>query len=190
MADQPTPPEPAVPEPARPAPSMRRLLPPRGRLTIDVGKMRDRIGMVETALYLIVGVFLIAAGGLILFDTGQGFIQGMSSHQAAGALGLRVLDRVLLLLIVAELLFTLQLVIARGEIATEPFLFIGIIAVVRRVVVITAQVEKLPQGGRALTNFLMELGLLALLVVAFSVSIYLIRRGAAAEHLAGIDHHG
>lgn len=38
------------------------------------------------------------------------------------------------LLIVAELLFTLQLVIARGVIATEPFLFIGIIAVVRRVV--------------------------------------------------------
>lgn len=53
----------------------------------------------------------------------------------------------LLLLIIAELLYTLQLVVARGEIATEPFLFIGIIAVVRRVVVITAEIEKLPAGG-------------------------------------------
>jgi len=101
-----------------------------------------------------------------------------------------VLDRILLLLIVAELLFTLQLVISRGEIATEPFLFIGIIAVVRRVVVITAEVEKLPQEGRALTNFLFELGLLALLVVAFSVSIYLIRRGAAAERAVGMHAEG
>ena len=99
-----------------------------------------------------------------------------------------MLDRILLLLIVAELLFTLQLVISRGEIATEPFLFIGIIAVVRRVVVITAEVENLPEDSRALTNFLLELGLLALLVVAFSVSIYLIRRGAAAERMAGMHN--
>ncbi|MDQ2760309.1 MAG: hypothetical protein M3Y17_07695 [Actinomycetota bacterium] len=48
-------------------------------------------------------------------------------------------------------------------------------------VVITAQLENLPQQGRALTNFLFELGLLALLVIAFGAAIFLIRRGAAAE---------
>ena len=180
MAEEPTPPEPLS----------RRLRPSRQRLTLDVDKMRDRIGMVETGLYLIVGVFLVAAGGLILFDTLRGLIEGLIDHDPAGELGLRVLDRILLLLIVAELLFTLQLVISRGEIATEPFLFIGIIAVVRRVVVITAEVEKLPQEGRALTNFLFELGLLALLVVAFSASIYLIRRGAAAERAVGMHAEG
>lgn len=147
---------------------------------LSLESMRSRIGMVEDALYLIVGLFLVVAGALILFDTVQGFLQGIG-HHSGSELGLRVLDRVLLLLIVAELLFTLQLVIARGEIATEPFLFIGIIAVVRRVVVITAEVENLPQEGRELTNFLFELGLLAVLVVAFGVAIYLIRRGAAAE---------
>lgn len=51
---------------------------------------------------------------------------------------------------------------------------------------ITAEIEHLPQQGRALTNFLFELGLLALLVVAFGIAIYLIRRGAAAEHMAGM----
>lgn len=127
------------------------------------------------------GVLLVLAGGLILWDTLTGLVDGLQAHKTTSELGLRVLDRVLLLLIVAELLFTLQLVIARGAIATEPFLFIGIIAVVRRVVVITAQVENLPQGGRALTNLLLELGLLAVLVIAFSVAIFLIRKGAAAE---------
>lgn len=170
--------EPTVPEPPR-----RRLR--AQRLALDLDKMRARISMAETALYLIVGVFLVVAGGLILFDAVHGLIDGLGANEAASKLGLRVLDRVLLLLIVAELLFTLQLVIARGEIATEPFLFIGIIAAVRRVVVITAEIEKLPQGGRALTNFLLELGLLALLVVAFGVAIFLIRRGAAAERMAG-----
>ncbi|MDQ2760308.1 MAG: hypothetical protein M3Y17_07690 [Actinomycetota bacterium] len=83
------------------------------------------IGLVETALYVVVGLLLFAAGVFILVDTLTGFISGLRSHQAASGLGLRILDRVLLLLIVAELLFTLQLVIARGEIAAEPFLFMG-----------------------------------------------------------------
>ena len=57
---------------------------------------------------------------------------------------------------------TLRLIIDRGEISAEPFLFIGIIAVVRRVVVITAETEALSREGRVLTNFLLELGLLSL----------------------------
>ncbi len=43
-------------------------------------------------------------------------------------------------------------------------------------VVITAEVEGLPQEGRALTNFLLELGLLSLLVIAFALSIYRVTR--------------
>lgn len=161
-------------------PALRRLRPQRLRFSLE--KTRDLIGLVETILYVIVGVLLVLAGGLILWDTLTGFVDGLQAHKTTSELGLRVLDRVLLLLIVAELLFTLQL--ARGELATEPFLFIGIIAVVRRVVVITAQVENLPQGGRALTNLLLELGLLAVLVIAFGVAIFLIRKGAAAERAA------
>lgn len=63
-------------------------------------------------------------------------------------------------------------------------MFIGIIAVVRRVVVITAEDEHLPEDERVLTNLLLELGLLGLLVVAFGTAIYPVRRGAAAARRA------
>ncbi|HWC25671.1 MAG TPA: phosphate-starvation-inducible PsiE family protein [Solirubrobacteraceae bacterium] len=162
--------------------NLGRARPRRLRFSID--RTRSLIGLVETTLYIIVGVLLVAAGAMILWDTIAGFVAGMRESVAMSDLGLRFLDRVLLLLIVAELLYTLQLVIARGQIAAEPFLFIGIIAAVRRVVVITAEIEHLPQEGRALTNFLLELGLLALLVIAFGIAIYFIRRGAAAERAA------
>ena len=165
--------------------TFRRLRPRRFRFSVE--KTRSAIGVVETMLYVVVGALLAAAGAAILLDTITGFVDGLQAHAPAKDLGLRFLDRVLLLLIVAELLFTLQLVIARGQIATEPFLFIGIIAVVRHVIVISAEIEKLPQEGRALTNFLIELGLLALLVMAFGAAIYLIRRGAAAERAAQVD---
>lgn len=168
-------------EAQRPAggPRLRASRPRWFRLNVE--RTRKQIGTAETALYLVVGLLLLVAGLLILYDTGEGFIHGLQASETAADLGLRILDRVLLLLIIAELLYTLQLVIDRGEIAAEPFLFIGIIAVVRRVVVITAETEKLPENGRALTNFLFELGLLSILVIAFGVAIYLIRRSGAQD---------
>jgi uncharacterized membrane protein (DUF373 family) len=159
----------------------------RRTFKLNVERARNQIGAAETVLYVFVGIFLLLAGGLILLDTVKGFLDGVSDGDGSLELGLRVLDRILLMLIIAELLYTLQLVIARGEIAAEPFLFIGIIAVVRRVVVITAETEKLPEGGRALTNFLLELGLLSLLVIAFGLAIYLIRKGAAEERESQAD---
>lgn len=49
----------------------------------------------------------------------------------------------------------------------------------RRVVAVTAQAERLPEDERALTNFLLELGLLSVLAVAFALAIYLLRRSDA-----------
>jgi len=126
-----------------PEPGRRRIL--GRRFAFELERTRGQIAAVETGLYLLVGLLLVVAGALILFDIVEGFVSQLRAGEGAIELGLRVLDRVLLLLIIAELLFTLQLVLDRGEIATEPFLFIGIIAVVRRVVVITAEVEGLPQ---------------------------------------------
>ena len=87
-----------------------------------------------------------------------------------------VLDWILLLLIIAELAYTLRFVLRTHKIAVEPFLFIGLIAVVRRILIVTAQFERLPSGGRILTNFLLELGLLGFLALTLAVAVRLIRR--------------
>ena len=136
------------------------------------------IGWVQEAIYIAVGVLLATAGILVIVGTVDGVIQGIDANDDAVLIGLQVLDRVLLLLIVAELLHTLALVLYEGEIHAEPFLLIGLIAVVRRVVVITAKVEQIP-SGQQLHNFLLELGVLAGLALAFGAAIYLLRRGEA-----------
>jgi len=68
-------------------------------------------------------------------------------------------------------------VLRTHEIAVEPFLFIGLIAVVRRILIVTAQFERPPAGGRALTNLLLELGLLGFLALALSLAVFLVRHG-------------
>ncbi|MGO9961215.1 MAG: phosphate-starvation-inducible PsiE family protein [Solirubrobacteraceae bacterium] len=130
----------------------------------------------EESLYIIVGVLLLAAGVLVVVGTITGLIGSIQTHQSAVNIGVVLLDHVLLTLIVAELLHTLRFVVLRGEIVVEPFLFVGLIAVVRRILIITAELERQAPGGRALTNELLELGLLGVLTLALAIAIYLVRR--------------
>ena len=90
--------------------------------------------------------------------------------------GVFLLDRVLLLFIIAELLYTLRVVNFGGRILVEPFLFIGLIAIVRKVLVITAEAT---EAGRDTTAFLVQIGALAGLALMLSLSIYLLRRSAS-----------
>ena len=134
----------------------------------------------EVLLYAAVGLFLAAAAVLVLVGAGHGLVHGIVAGHGAVGLAVTVLDRILLTLIIAELVYTLRFVLRTHEIAVEPFLCIGLIAVVRRILIVTAQVERPPSGGRALTNLLLELGLLGFLALALSLAVFLVRRGRGA----------
>lgn len=130
----------------------------------------------ELVLYASVGLLLGVAGVLIIGGTVTGLVRDVGNGRSAIDVAIVVLDRVLLALIVGELLYTLRFVVRTHEIAVEPFLYIGIIAVVRRILIVTAQFERAPQSGRALTNTLLEFGLLGLLVPALAAAVFLVRR--------------
>jgi uncharacterized membrane protein (DUF373 family) len=149
------------------------------RLTKGV---RNALAWSEEALYITVGLLLLAAAVLVLVGTVSGLVSSIRTHQSAVNIGVVLLDHILLTLIVAELLHTLRFVVLRGEIVVEPFLFVGLIAVVRRILIITAELERQAPGGRTLTNQLLELGLLGVLTLALAIAIYLVRRGGPAGH--------
>ncbi len=157
-------------------PSHNKELEPRFARAI-----RNSLWGIEEMLYLVVGLLLLAAAVLVVIGTVTGLIDAIKTHQNAVNTGVVVLDRVLLILIVAELLHTLRFVVLRGQIVVEPFLFVGLIAVVRRILIITAELERQIPAGRALTNLLLELGLLGFLTLALAVAIYMVRRGGSEE---------
>ncbi|HZS24761.1 MAG TPA: phosphate-starvation-inducible PsiE family protein [Gaiellaceae bacterium] len=130
----------------------------------------------ELFLYVAVGALLAVAAAFVLIGTLAGLVREL--HHGAGAVDVAVvvLDRILLALIVAELVYTLRFVIRTHEIAVEPFLYIGLIAVVRRILVVTAEFEG-PHSGRAATNLLLEFGVLGLLVPGLASAVFLVRRG-------------
>lgn len=148
---------------------------PEERRSLDRSLLNGLVGF-EAFLYAAVALLLATAAVLILVGTVHELAHAVSTSAGAVDTGVTVLDRILLLLIIAELAYTLRFVLRTHKIAVEPFLFIGLIAVVRRILIVTAQFERLPSGGRVLTNFLLELGLLGFLALALAGAVRLIER--------------
>ncbi len=86
-----------------------------------------------------------------------------------------VLERMLLVFILLELAHSVHIVLREQTLVAEPFLIIGLIAVVRRILIITAEGKRFPLEGEEFTNLLLELGVLTALVVALAVALYFLR---------------
>ena len=145
-----------------------------GRFTLHVG-----IGRAESTIYVVAATLLVVGATFIVVGTITDLVEGSDSRAIADA-GVFLLDRVLLLFIIAELLYTLRVVNIGGRILVEPFLFIGLIAIVRKVLVLTAEVQ---EPGRDVTGFLVQIGAVAGLALVLSISIFMLRRSAAPAGL-------
>jgi uncharacterized membrane protein (DUF373 family) len=150
-------------------------LPRRGRpalrrrpIRLDAG-----LGRIEGLIYVVVAALLVVGAGFTLYGTVRDIIGGSKSRPVTDT-GVFVMERVLLLFIIAELLYTVRLIDFGGRILVEPFLFIGLIAVVRRILVVTAEVERRDGRGQAV-DLLIQLGTLGALALVLAASIYLLR---------------
>jgi uncharacterized membrane protein (DUF373 family) len=135
------------------------------------------LGRVEGLIYVVVAALLLVGAAITLVGTVRDLVEGGDSRPVADT-GIFVLERVLLLFIIAELLYTVRLIDFGGRILVEPFLFIGLIAVVRRILVITATAEG-EHGHRAVTDFVVQIGALGGLALVLALAIYLVRRSGA-----------
>src|ERR1700674_4790991 len=102
----------------------------RPRLSQRVGALVDSF---ETVVYAIAFLLLVAAAVLVVIGGVEAVVQAGSHKVNTLQGGVLVLDRVLMVLIIAEIAATLRAVLLYHEIAAEPFLFIGLIACVRRI---------------------------------------------------------
>jgi uncharacterized membrane protein (DUF373 family) len=141
------------------------------RLSHRVGALVDSF---ETIVYAIAFLLLVSAAVLVVIGGVQEVVQAATHKVGTLQGGVLVLDRVLLVLIIAEIAATLRGVLLYHEIAAEPFLFIGLIACVRRILIATAATEQV-HSDKDLNRLLLELGALGLLVIGIALAIFLVR---------------
>jgi uncharacterized membrane protein (DUF373 family) len=121
-----------------------------------------------------VGVVLVLLAAVLLVSGIVDFLDGANGSISAAAPAL--LDRVLLVLILIEIVHTVVLSLRAHRLVAQPFIVVGLIAVIRRILVV------LTPGGPPLGAA--ELGLLIGMVAVFVaglIAVSLVEKGADSD---------
>src|ERR1700722_17742816 len=147
----------------------------------------ESLSMVEVALYAAVGLILSLTALFALFTACQALWQGLSAEASAKTV-VEVIDRLLVVFMLVEILHTVRISIRSHTLVTEPFLIVGLIATIRRILVITLNAANLTNNanwtndGRAkLHASMLELALLGGTVIVLVLSIHILRKSKSPE---------
>ena len=146
----------------------------------DSGRLKEWLILLfnraEDIIYIGLGV-LLAVIALVLLGTELIYFAG---YLTAGTLGENIvflLDRILLIIIFVEVLYTVQVSFRQHVLRPEPFLVVGMIAVTRRILVLTAEMSKLAKETQTgFYNAMIELGLLTVLIIALVLCLRMLRQ--------------
>jgi uncharacterized membrane protein (DUF373 family) len=139
-------------------------------------------GQVEDYIYIVLGVVLALAAVLGIVSSSAALWSAVQQHGDSNSLVVTI-DRLLFVLMVVEILRTVRVSIRSGALVSEPFLVVGLIASIRRILVITLESSRATQQGNwtpeaqgHFNSTMLELGVLGGLILILVVSIYLLRR--------------
>ena len=97
-------------------------------------------------IYSILAALLFITALATIANAGKMLWEGLG-HWTIAAQTLLVLDQLLVVLMLVEILHTVRISIHSHILVTEPFLVVGLIASIRRILVITLEATNLTKGG-------------------------------------------
>jgi uncharacterized membrane protein (DUF373 family) len=127
----------------------------------------------EKAIYYGAALALLVTVGMLFVSVVASLLEVLEAGPLETAL--TILDRVLLIFIFVELLNTIEIFVRENEIVAGPFLLVGLIAVVRRILLLTAEAEQ-TIGTQEFRNLIIELGVLTVLVISLAAALYFTNR--------------
>ncbi|MET9692261.1 phosphate-starvation-inducible PsiE family protein [Streptomyces sp. NPDC006514] len=106
------------------------------------GRVQGLLQLLEDGIHLIVAALLVLLAGLLTVGVVQDIVRSIQGPYREETVVLSALDNSLVLFIVAELLHTVRLTIRNQTLDAEPFLVVGLVAGIRKVLIVTAEAEK------------------------------------------------
>src|ERR1700716_3087858 len=142
------------------------------------GHIARAFSLVEDVVYVGMGILLAySACALLVIGAMDLWRASFARQPLQGVIGL--LDRTLLVLMLVELLYTVQVSFREHALLPEPFLIVGLIAATRRILVVTAEfsvADKTGADGERFRQGMLEIALLTLMTVALVASLLMLRR--------------
>lgn len=123
------------------------------------------LGILEDIIYVLLAILLF---GSALYIVSATLIH--ADFRSVRSLINSILDRFLVVLMLAELVHTLLLFLKTHRFRYQPFLVVGIIAAIRRILVVTAQAVIAPTRVQ-LMDYLLDLGVTTLVALALTLAL-------------------
>jgi uncharacterized membrane protein (DUF373 family) len=143
-------------------------------------RIQGAFGYVEDGLYVAVALALALAGvglfGYVVYD----FVSHLTDGPKFTTLILDLLDGLLLVFILTELIHTIRAVIDEKVLVSEPFLVVGVVAAIRRLVVVSAEAKDL-FGKPTFGDAMLEIGVLTGVIVGLVLGIFMLRHTESSE---------
>jgi uncharacterized membrane protein (DUF373 family) len=147
-----------------------------------IGVLAGRLfGRIELLAYIVLGLMLALAALIGIGLAGTSLWTTVLRRGDTVSLVVTI-DRLLFVLMVIEILHTVRVSFRSGTLVCEPFLVVGLIASIRRVLVITLESSQASQPNRWTNEAreffnatMMELGVLGGLILIMVISIFLLR---------------
>ena len=129
----------------------------------------------ESTVLFCIAVVLSVLAVLLLFSSIYSLFVAVTTGQIRDQ-AIEILDSILLVMMTMEIVYTVTISIESHKLDAEPFLVVGAIAAIRRMLVITAESTKMENNIPAFQNMLLELGLLAGTIILIACAVYILRR--------------
>ena len=137
----------------------------------------------ESAVLVLIGLVLVLLAILLLWTSVVAMIHAVHENTIAHE-AIEILNSVLLVMMTMEIVYTVAVSLQSHTLVAEPFLIIGMIASIRRMLVITATSTETEHATEIFHNTLIELGLLAVTVVALAVAVWILRHSQGLQRVA------
>lgn len=143
---------------------------------------------IEHGLLIALGLVLSLTAVIALVGAAYSLWDGLLNWSGGSGL-LLIIDRLLFVLMLAEILHTVRVSIQSGALNCEPFLIVGLIASIRRILVITLESSQATPGKptaepgheAVFQASMIELGVLGGLILVMVVSIFMLRRSGGGD---------
>lgn len=146
------------------------------------------LGRAESLVLILIGALLVLLAVLMLESSVVNLFHAFQ-HGRIHEEAIEILDGILLVMMTMEIVYTVAISLEAHALVAEPFLIIGAIAAIRRMLVITATSTKDEHSApEVFRNTLIELGLLALIVITMALAIYILRKSEMLKKTKGDEH--
>lgn len=130
------------------------------------------LNVIEDFIYSIVALLLIASALLLIYNEVLTFPKVF--YQANQVIVIiEIISKTLLLIMVLEILYTIRITIRDHVLCAEPFLIVGLIAAIRRILIISVETAYFQEK---INMYMLEISVLSGMILIFVVSIILLKK--------------